>query len=76
MAKFSYFMGLFQLYKENNLNNLLKSVCINLLRYSDVLGHAKMYLKVGKELKKIKEKYLAFLILNRYLDIYEAFKGG
>ena len=51
--------------------SLFSQIALSLLRYCDLLRLDKVFYNAGVACKKANNLTMAFLILNRYLDIFE-----
>lgn len=59
------------IYQKKNLQELVGKVCVSLVRYVDLTTIDKPFLEAGQIALKLKWENVAFVFLNRYLDIYE-----
>lgn len=59
------------LYEKKNMNALVAKTAVSLLRYADTIRMDKLFHEAGLACKKQNMMTYAFVILNRYLDIYE-----
>jgi len=67
----AHLLNLKQVYTKKNLSGLLLRLNVSLLRYCDLIRLDKLYYDAGMSCKKKNNLSLAFMLLNRYLDIYE-----
>ncbi|CAD8094928.1 unnamed protein product [Paramecium sonneborni] len=67
----SHLLNLRNQYAQDGIVKLHAQTCISLLRYCDLVRIDQLYLDAGRVAKKINQFGLAFVLLNRYLDIYE-----
>eukprot|EP00826_Nyctotherus_ovalis_P015234 TRINITY_DN14314_c0_g1_i3.p1 TRINITY_DN14314_c0_g1~~TRINITY_DN14314_c0_g1_i3.p1 ORF type:complete len:239 (-),score=63.36 TRINITY_DN14314_c0_g1_i3:161-832(-) len=61
--------------KALNLQKCYTHICISLLRYTKVVRMDKAFLDAGLACKDMKLYNMAFIILNRYLDLAEAIEN-
>eukprot|EP01017_Pseudomicrothorax_dubius_P046139 TRINITY_DN8090_c0_g1_i2.p1 TRINITY_DN8090_c0_g1~~TRINITY_DN8090_c0_g1_i2.p1 ORF type:complete len:616 (+),score=184.35 TRINITY_DN8090_c0_g1_i2:67-1848(+) len=56
---------------KKNLGELYAKLCISLLRYCDLMSIDRLFYDAGMACRRINWLPMAFVLLNRYLDIYE-----
>ena len=56
---------------QNNLNNIAAKISVSLLRYSDLIPCDKAFYEAGVDCKAVGWDNMAFMFLNRYLDLSE-----
>ena len=67
----SHFLDLKNQYEKKNMNNLKALISLACLRYCDLIRLDKLYQEAGMACRKLKNESTAFILLNRFLDIYE-----
>lgn len=67
----AHLLNLKNQYAADGIAKLHTQVSVSLLRYCDLVRVDQLYLDAGRAARKSKQEGLAFVLLNRYLDIYE-----
>lgn len=67
----AHLLNLKNLYESKNITLLHSRISIAVLRYCDFVRIDKVYYEAGNAAKKQNQLSFAFMLLNRYLDIYE-----
>lgn len=67
----AHLLNLKNLYEQKNITALHSKISIAVLRYCEFVRIDKLYYEAGMAAKKQNQLGFAFMLLNRYLDIYE-----
>jgi len=67
----SHLLNLKNIYEKKDMTLLYAKISVAILRYCDLVRLDKLYYEAGVACQKQNYQSLAFMFLNRYLDIYE-----
>ena len=67
-----HLLNLREFYQTKGRKDMAAKVSFSLLRYSDTIPCDRVFYQAGEALRKSGDEKMAFLVLNSYLDMYEA----